>query len=104
MRAFCDFFVPLAVLKMPGDFKNAFTESRMRYYRWVFLAAAAWNAFAAGAGLFLFTNAMFRMCALRARVPKSREQRGKWLWPYRRGAAAGSATLRYAKIELTKTR
>ena len=61
MRAFCDFFVPLAVLKMPGDFKNAFTESRMRYYRWVFLAAAAWNAFAAGAVLFLFTNAMFRM-------------------------------------------
>jgi hypothetical protein len=35
----------------------------MRYYLWVFLAAAAWNAFAAGAVLFLFTNAMFFECA-----------------------------------------
>jgi hypothetical protein len=36
-------------------------ESRMVYYRWMFLAAAAWNAFAAGAVLFLLTNAVFRM-------------------------------------------
>jgi hypothetical protein len=46
---------------MPSDFKKALTESRMRYYRRVFLAAAAWNAFAAGAVLFLLTNRMFRM-------------------------------------------
>jgi hypothetical protein len=32
----------------------------MRYYRRMFLAAAAWNAFAAGAVLFLLTNAKFR--------------------------------------------
>jgi hypothetical protein len=36
-------------------------ESRERYYRWMFLAAAAWNVFAAGAVLFLLTNAEFRM-------------------------------------------
>jgi hypothetical protein len=46
---------------MPSDFKHALREPRMRYYRWLFLAAAAWNAFAAGAVLFLLTNAVFRM-------------------------------------------
>jgi hypothetical protein len=46
---------------MPSNLEGALTESRMRYYRWMFLAAAAWNAFAAGAVLFLLTNATFRM-------------------------------------------
>ena len=46
---------------MPSDFKHALTESRMRYYCWLFLAAAAWNALAAGAVLFLLTNAAFRI-------------------------------------------
>ena len=46
---------------MPGNLEGALMESRMRYYRWMFLAAAAWNAFAAGAVLFLLTNAAFRM-------------------------------------------
>jgi hypothetical protein len=35
-------------------------ESRMRYYRWMFLAAAAWNAFAAGAVVFIFKKSEFR--------------------------------------------
>jgi hypothetical protein len=46
---------------MPSNLEGTLTESRMRYYRWMFLAAAAWNAFAAGAVLFLLTNATFRM-------------------------------------------
>jgi hypothetical protein len=46
---------------MHSDFNYALTESRLRYYRWLFLAAAAWNTFAAGAVLFLLTNAAFRM-------------------------------------------
>jgi hypothetical protein len=46
---------------MPRDLERARTESRMRYYRWMFLAAAAWNALAAGAVLFLLTNATFRI-------------------------------------------
>jgi hypothetical protein len=46
---------------MPGNLEGALMESRMRYYRWMFLAAAAWNAFAAAAVLFLLTNAAFRM-------------------------------------------
>jgi hypothetical protein len=46
---------------MPSNLEGALMESRMRYYRWMFLAAAAWNAFAAGAVLFLLTNAEFRM-------------------------------------------
>ncbi len=45
---------------MPSDFERALTESRTRYYRALFLASAAWNALAAGAVLFLLTNAMFR--------------------------------------------
>jgi hypothetical protein len=46
---------------MPSNLDGALMQSRMRYYRWMFLAAAAWNAFAAGAVLFLLTNAIFRM-------------------------------------------
>jgi hypothetical protein len=34
--------------------------ARARYYRWVFLGAAVWNMLAAGAVLFLLTNAKFR--------------------------------------------
>jgi hypothetical protein len=45
---------------MPGDSERALTESRTRYYRALFLASAVWNALAAGAVLFLLTNAMFR--------------------------------------------
>jgi hypothetical protein len=45
---------------MPGDFERVPTESRTRYYRGLFLAAAAWNAFAAGAVLFLLTDTKFR--------------------------------------------
>jgi hypothetical protein len=46
---------------MASDFEHLLTESRTRYYHALFLAAAAWNAFAAGAALFLLTNAKFRM-------------------------------------------
>jgi len=70
---------------MPADFKNALTESRMRYCRWVFLAAAAWNAFPAGAVLFLFTNAMFRMCAL---APEFKTHRSRVESGYGRTAVA----------------
>jgi len=45
---------------MPSDSERALTESRTRYYRALFLASAVWNALAAGAVLFLLTNAMFR--------------------------------------------
>jgi hypothetical protein len=34
--------------------------ARTSYYRWLFLAAALWNALSAGAVLFILTNAKFR--------------------------------------------
>jgi hypothetical protein len=37
-----------------------FADSRARYYRFVFFMAAVWNAFSAGAVLFLLTSANFR--------------------------------------------
>ena len=37
------------------------SPSRGPYYRWMFLAAATWNALAAAAILFLFTKAKLRM-------------------------------------------
>jgi hypothetical protein len=46
---------------MPSSFEGALTASRMRYYRWMFLAAAAWNIFASGAVLFLLTNPAVRI-------------------------------------------
>lgn len=45
---------------MRADFTLVRTELRTRYYRWMFLTAGAWNALAAAAILFLFTNSKLR--------------------------------------------
>jgi hypothetical protein len=45
---------------MTNELAHATVGSRAHYYRLLFLAAAVWNALAAGAVLFLLTRAKFR--------------------------------------------
>lgn len=45
---------------MGAESNSMLSSARASYYRWLFLAAAVWNAVSAGAVLLILTNAKFR--------------------------------------------